>query len=74
MKRKETRQIHIGKILIGGGAPVSIQSMTSTPTKDIAATTAEIRRLEEAGCEIVRLGIPDEESAKAIRSIKQEVV
>lgn len=71
--RRPTRSIQIGSIKIGGGAPISIQSMASTPTADVAATVAEIRRLEDAGCEIVRLGIPDEEAAKAVREIRKAV-
>lgn len=71
IKRRHTRVIHIGGVAIGGDNPVSIQSMTSTPTKDVNATLAQIGRLEEAGCEIVRLGIPDEESARAIAVIRK---
>jgi (E)-4-hydroxy-3-methylbut-2-enyl-diphosphate synthase len=70
--RRKTRQLYIGNVPIGGDAPISIQSMTSCPTKNIPLVLAEIKRLEEAGCEIVRLGIPDEESARAIRLIKNE--
>lgn len=70
-KRRLTRQVHIGPVAIGGGAPISIQSMTTTPTKDAQKTLLEIHRLEEAGCDIVRLGIPDEESARALNAIKQ---
>lgn len=73
IQRKMTRKILLGNVAIGGGAPVSIQSMTSTPTIDIKKTVSEIRRLEEAGCEIVRLGVPDEESAKAIKHIRRQV-
>ncbi|MEE9495404.1 MAG: flavodoxin-dependent (E)-4-hydroxy-3-methylbut-2-enyl-diphosphate synthase, partial [Desulfobacterales bacterium] len=55
IKRKKTRQIAIGKVKIGGSAPIAVQSMTNTPTQDIAATVAQIVRLQEAGCEIVRV-------------------
>lgn len=67
-----SKQIKIGTILVGGGAPVSIQSMTNTKTKDIPATVAQIKRLEQAGCEIVRLAVPDMESAECIDKIKEQ--
>ncbi len=73
VKRKITRSVEIGNIKVGGGAPVSVQSMTATKTDDIDVTVKEIKRLEEAGCDIVRLGIPDESSARAIGDIKKEV-
>ena len=72
IQRRKTRQVLLGPVAIGGGAPVSVQSMTSTPTVDVKKTVREIRRLEEAGCEIVRLGVPDMESAKAIRQIRAQ--
>lgn len=67
-----TRQIHVGGVKIGGGAPVSIQSMTNTPTHDVEATLAQIRALAAAGCEIVRLAVPDIAAAKAIGALKAE--
>lgn len=70
MERKLTKQIHVGSVAIGGGAPVSIQSMTNTDTKDIEATVAQILALKEAGCDIIRAAINDEEDAKAIGEIK----
>ncbi len=73
MNRRKSRKIYIGNVAIGGDAPISIQSMTSTPTRDISKTVKEIIRLEEVGCEIVRVGIPDLESARAIKEIKKEV-
>ncbi len=73
MNRRKTRKIYIGKVPVGGDAPISIQSMTSTPTKDVKKTVREIIRLENAGCEIVRVGVPDIESARAIADIKKEV-
>ena len=63
-KRRPTRQIHIGKVAIGGGAPISVQSMTNTKTTDTEATVAQIRALQAAGCDIVRLAVPDMEAAK----------
>lgn len=73
MYRDKTKVIHIGDKIIGGGNPILIQSMTNTKTNDAAATTAQIRRLEEAGCDIIRCTVPDMESAKAIALIKKEI-
>ncbi|MBQ7478914.1 MAG: flavodoxin-dependent (E)-4-hydroxy-3-methylbut-2-enyl-diphosphate synthase, partial [Selenomonadaceae bacterium] len=72
-KRKMTRQIHIGPIAIGGGAPVSVQSMTNTKTADTESTVAQIRSLVAAGCDIVRLAVPDMEAAKNLGNIIREV-
>lgn len=72
IKRKNTRQINVGNVKIGDGAPIAIQSMTNTPTQDVAATVSQIQRLEKAGCEIVRVAVPDKEAAKAITSIKKK--
>ncbi len=69
--RRKTRQITLGKVKIGGNAPVAVQSMCNTDTRDAEATLAQIRQLEQAGCEIVRLAIPDENAALAIGVIKQ---
>ena len=73
IKRKKTRQISVGGVKVGGMAPIAVQSMTNTFTCDIEATVAQIRRLEEAGCEIVRVAVPDMESARAISSIKKQI-
>ena len=73
IKRKKTRQISIGNVKIGGGAPIAVQSMTNTPTPDVAATVAQIERLQEAGCEIVRVAVPDADAAKAIAAIKKQI-
>lgn len=66
-----TKQINVGGVLIGGGAPVTIQSMTNTPTQDAEATVAQIRELAAAGCEIVRVAVPDMEAARAVGKIKE---
>ena len=66
------KQVKVGDIFIGGGAPVSIQSMCNTRTADVDASIAQIRRLEEAGCEIIRLTVPDMESAEAFGQIKRK--
>lgn len=69
---RTTRQIHVGSVAIGGGAPISVQSMTNTDTRDAAATLEQIRRLAEAGCEIVRCAVPDLEAARALAAIRRE--
>ena len=71
--RRKTSQIAIGDVLIGNGAPISVQSMTNTPTQDVAATVSQIERLTKAGCEIVRVAVPDAEAAEAIADIKKRV-
>ncbi len=68
-----TKVVRIGDCVIGGGHPILIQSMTNTPTEDVAATVAQIHRLEAAGCEIIRCTVPSEEAAKAIAEIKKEI-
>ncbi len=68
-----TRQISVGGVPVGGGAPVTIQSMTNTPTQDVEATVEQIKRLEAAGCEIIRVAVPDGESAKAVGEIKKQI-
>lgn len=73
LKRRKTKQIQIGRVPVGGGAPIVVQSMTKTDTKDVRATVAQIKKLEEAGCEIVRLAVPDEEAAAALKKIKKDV-
>lgn len=73
MNRKMTRQIHIGKVAIGGGAPISVQSMCNTKTTDTAATVAQIKALTAAGCDIVRLAVPDMATAKNLGNIIKEV-
>ena len=69
----KTREVKIGKVKIGGSNPVAVQSMTTTKTHDARATIEQIHRLEEAGCEIVRVSVPDEGSAKALREIKDNI-
>lgn len=73
MFRDHTKVIHIGNRVIGGGNPVLIQSMTNTKTNDVAATVAQIQRLEAAGCEIIRCTVPDMDAAKAVAQIKKEI-
>ena len=68
-ERRKTRQIHIGNVAVGGGVPVSVQSMTNTKTTDTEATLAQIRALKAAGCEIVRVAVPDMAAAKNLGNI-----
>lgn len=67
-----TKQIKVGNVLVGGGAPVSIQSMTNTRTDDVEATLRQIRELAAAGCQIVRVAVPDMAAAKAVGKIKEQ--
>lgn len=67
-----TKQIKVGNVLLGGGAPVSIQSMTNTRTDDVEATLRQIRELAAAGCEIIRVAVPDMAAAKAVGKIKEQ--
>ncbi len=69
-KRKKTRRIRIGNVNIGGGAPISVQSMTNTRTGDVEKTVSQIKRLAAAGCEIIRVAVPNEDAAVAIKKIK----
>jgi (E)-4-hydroxy-3-methylbut-2-enyl-diphosphate synthase len=71
--RRKTRQISVGSVKIGGDAPVSVQSMTKTDTRDVRRTVAQIRRLEKAGCEIIRVAVVDQEAARAIEEIKKKI-
>jgi len=73
IRRKLTRAITVGGVAVGGGAPVTVQSMTNTPTPDVSATVAQIRRLEAAGCDIVRVAVPDADAAAALGRIKAQV-
>lgn len=72
MKRRQTRSVRVGDRVIGGNAPILIQSMTNTDTRDAAATAGQVNRLAQAGCGLVRCAIPDMEAALAIREIKRQ--
>ncbi len=63
--RRRTRQISVGGVAVGGGAPIAVQAMAKTDTRDVRATAGEVRRLERAGAEIVRLAVPDRAAASA---------
>ncbi|MBU2539292.1 MAG: flavodoxin-dependent (E)-4-hydroxy-3-methylbut-2-enyl-diphosphate synthase [Proteobacteria bacterium] len=71
--RKKTRQIMVGNVPLGNGAPIAVQSMTNTDTRDVAATVAQIERLTEAGCEIIRVAVLDLEAAAAITRIREQI-
>ncbi|MGW8185084.1 MAG: flavodoxin-dependent (E)-4-hydroxy-3-methylbut-2-enyl-diphosphate synthase [Candidatus Moraniibacteriota bacterium] len=73
MKRRKTRKIKVGNVFIGGDAPVAIQSMCNTDTRDVEATVAQIKKLIQAGCEIIRVAVPDMEAARAIGEIKKQI-
>lgn len=73
IKRRKTRVVKIGNVLIGGNNPVAIQSMCNTKTSDVEATVRQILALEEAGCEIIRVAVPDMEAAEAISEIKKRI-
>lgn len=71
--RRKSRKIWVGNVPVGGDAPIAVQSMTNTETCDVAATVAQIRRLEDAGADIVRVSVPDMDAAEAFGKIKQQV-
>ena len=73
MMNKTTRIVNVGGVKIGGGNPVSIQSMCNTDTRDVASTVGQIKALEEAGCEIIRVAVPDMTAAEAIADIKKQI-
>ena len=73
IERRKSRQIMVGKVPVGGDAPIAVQSMTNTPTSDVAATFDQIRQLEEAGADIVRVSCPDEASTAALAKIVKQV-
>ncbi len=71
--REKTKQVQVGGLTLGGGAPIRIQSMTNTKTEDYGATIGQIHALEKAGCEIIRVTVPDMESARALEKIKENI-
>jgi len=71
--RKTTRKIFVSNVPIGGDSPISVQSMTNTPTQDVKATVDQILKLEEAGCDIIRIAVPDMEAALAAKAIKKQI-
>lgn len=73
IRRKKTKQIHLGGVAIGGDAPVAVQSMTNTDTRNVEATVRQIKALEKAGCEIVRIALPDDKAAASVSAIKKRI-
>jgi (E)-4-hydroxy-3-methylbut-2-enyl-diphosphate synthase len=73
IERRKSRQIFVGAVPVGGDAPITVQTMTNTPTTDVAATVAQIRRAERAGVDIIRVSCPDQESALALKDIVHQV-
>jgi (E)-4-hydroxy-3-methylbut-2-enyl-diphosphate synthase len=73
IERKPTRKIRVGNLFIGGDAPIAVQSMTNTDTRDARATIDQIKRLEEEGCDIVRVAVPDAEAAEAVGAIRKAI-
>jgi (E)-4-hydroxy-3-methylbut-2-enyl-diphosphate synthase len=71
--RRVSKPIQIGNVTVGGNAPIVVQSMTKTDTRDIMSTTAQIKELEDCGCQLVRVAVPDAEAARAIRAIKRGI-
>lgn len=71
--RRKTKKIKVGNVYIGGDAPISVQSMTNTDTRNVTATVVQIHALEQAGCDIIRLAVPDMEAAKAVYEIKKQI-
>lgn len=72
-KRRKTKEVNIGGVRIGGENPIRVQSMCTTDTRDVEATVRQIHELEKAGCEIVRVAVPDEKAAHALRKIKDQI-
>ncbi len=73
IKRYPTKKIYVGNVAVGGDAPISVQSMTYSDTRDVASTVEQINRLHFAGCDIVRVAVPDMEDALALKSIKEQI-
>ena len=73
MKRRITSPIQLGPVTVGGNAPITVQSMTKTDTRDVKNTINEIKRLEKVGCEIIRCAVPDLEAASALKEIKKHI-
>src|SRR5881398_3915065 len=73
INRRKTRQIQLGNVKVGGGAPITVQSMTKTDTRDVQATLLEIWSLEAAGCDIVRCAVPVREAAEKLGEIKRQI-
>lgn len=73
LSRRITKPVYVGGVKVGGDAPITVQSMTKTDTRDVNATVSQIKELEEAGCDIIRVAVPDMEAAKALKEIKRQI-
>ncbi len=73
MKRRVSKSVRIGNVVVGGGAPIVVQSMTKTDTRDVRATVRQIRELEDVGCELIRVAVPDDEAVGALGAIKKGI-
>ena len=73
MKKRKTRRVWVGNVAVGGGAPISVQSMTKTNTRDVSSTIRQIKKLQKAGCEIIRVAVQDTDAVKALPQIKQKI-
>ena len=73
VRRRVTKALQVGNVQVGGDAPISVQSMTKTDTRDVAATVRQIRQLEDAGCEIIRSAVPDMQAAEALADIRRQI-
>jgi (E)-4-hydroxy-3-methylbut-2-enyl-diphosphate synthase len=73
IQRKHTRKIHVGAVPVGGGAPIAVQSMTNTDTADVGSTVRQIKRLQRAGCEIIRISVPNRAAARALSQIRSRI-
>ena len=73
VRRRVTKSLQIGNVQVGGDAPISVQSMTKTDTRDVAATVRQIRQLEDAGCEVIRSAVPDMQAAEALSDIRRQI-
>ena len=71
--RRVTKAVQVGSVTVGGNTPITVQSMTKTDTRDVAATVEQIKGLEEVGCDIIRCAVPDMEAAKALKEIKKQI-
>jgi len=72
INRKKTKEVKVGNLIVGGEHAITVQSMTTTKTHDVKATLKEVERLEEAGCQIIRITVPDQPAADALYEIKKE--
>mgnify|MGYP003312406825 CR=1 FL=1 len=73
IKRRVSKAIQVGDVTVGGNAPITVQSMTKTDTRDVQATVRQIKELEEVGCDIIRPAVPDMQAAIALKEIKKQV-